>query len=73
MRTHNADDPCLPRNMLRSPCKVASLQAKRTVLQVSSTHPDSVNTLGTEFGVCGLTTELELSLLTVMGALGTSL
>lgn len=73
LRTYNTDDPRLPCDMLRSPCKVSSFQPESTVLQVSATNPDSVDALGTKFGIGGLTTKLELSLLTIMGTLGTSL
>jgi len=66
---HDTDNPRLPCNVLRAPCKVATFQAEGTILQVSSADTDSVNTLSSELGVGGLTTELELSLLAVVCAL----
>ena len=55
--------------MLRTPGKVTTVEAKSTILQISSSYTDGVHTLGAELGVGGLTTELELSLLAVVGAL----
>ena len=69
--THDTDDSCLPRNVLRSPGKVSRLQTKGAVLDVSTPHTNGVDALGTEFRVGWLATELELSLLAVVGALGT--
>jgi hypothetical protein len=43
------------------------------VLEVAATDTDGVDTLGAELGGSGLATELELSLLAVVGALRTSL
>ena len=57
--------------MLASPSKVARVETEGTVLEVAPTNTDGVDPLGAELGVGGLTTELELSLLAVVGALGT--
>lgn len=70
--THNTDKSCLSGNMLRSPCKVTAIETKSSIFEVSATDTDSVNALGTKFGVCRLTTELELSLLAIVGALRTT-
>ena len=69
---YDSENPSLASDMLAGPCKVTSLQTKGTVLQVSSTDTNGVNTLGTKLRVGWLTTELELSLLAVVGALGPS-
>jgi hypothetical protein len=69
--THDTNNPRLLRDVLRSPRKVARIQTKGTVLDVSTPHADTVDAFGTEFGVGRLATELELSLLAVVGALGT--
>lgn len=58
--------------MLGSPCKVTTVEAKSSIFEVSSTDTDSVNALGTKFGVCRLTAKLELSLLAIVGALRTT-
>ena len=58
--------------MLASPSKVARVETEGTVLEVAPTNTDGVDPLGAELGVGGLTTELELSLLAVVGALGPS-
>lgn len=71
--TYNRDDSGLAGGVLRSPCKVSSLETEGTVFQVSTTDADGVDALGSKLGACGLTTELELSLFAVVGALGTSL
>ena len=55
--------------MFRAPCKVASVKTKGTVFGVTSASADGVNALGSKFGVSWLTTELELALLAVVGAL----
>ena len=70
-KTYDSENPGLACCAFASPGEVAGLQAKRAELGVSSTDTDRVNALGAELGVGGLTTELELSLLAVVGALGT--
>lgn len=57
--------------MLRTPGKVSAIKTKSTVLQISSTDTNSMDTLGAKFSVGGLTAKLEFSLLAVVGALGT--
>ena len=68
--TYDREDPSLASGALARPRKVASLETEGPVLQVSSTDTHGVDTLGTELRVGGLATELELSLLAVVGALG---
>jgi hypothetical protein len=58
-----ADDTSLAGGVFGGPGKVAGLETECAVLEVSTTHTDSAYSLGTELGVCGLTTELKLSLL----------
>lgn len=58
-------------NVLRTPCKVAGLETKGTVLEVASTNTNSVDSLGANTGVGSLTTELESSLLAVVRPSGT--
>lgn len=67
--THDTDNPGLFGNMLRSPCKVSTIQTKSAEFGVSSSYTDGVNTLSAKFGICGLTTELEFSLFAVVRAL----
>ena len=69
--TYDADNPRLASDMLTAPSEVARIKTESTVLEVATTDTDSVNTLRPEFGVRGLAAELELSLLAVVGALGT--
>jgi hypothetical protein len=57
--------------MLRSPCKVTRVEAEGTVFGVTATDTHSVNTLWTKLSAGRLTTELEFSLLAIVGALGT--
>ena len=71
MQTHHRDDPRLLRDVLRAPGEVARVETEGTVLEVAATNTDGVDPLGAELGVGGLTTELELSLLAVVGALST--
>lgn len=56
--------------VLGSPGKVARLEAERTVLDVAATGAHSVDAFGTELCHCRLATELKLSLLAVVRALG---
>ena len=58
--------------MLAAPRIVARVQAEGTELGVTTADTDSMHTLGAKLGVGGLTAELELALLAVVGALGTS-
>lgn len=67
--TDNTDNPGLLRYVLAPPGKVTRLQSQSTVLDISTPGPDSVDTLRPQFCASWLTTELELSLLTVMGTL----
>ena len=69
--THDTDDTGLPGDMLAAPSKVTRVETKGTVLEVATADTDGVDALGAELGVGGLTTELEFSLLAVVGALGT--
>ena len=69
--THDVDDPGLPGNVLRSPSEVTRVQSHSPVLGVSSSDTDLVNPLGTQLGHGGLTTQLKLSLLPVLGPSGT--
>ena len=69
--THDSENPGLAGGALAGPGEVTSLEAEGTELEVSSTDTDRVHTLGAELGVGGLTAELELSLLAVVGALST--
>ena len=57
--------------MLTAPRKVARVETESTILEVTTTDTDGVNPLRSKLGVGGLTAELELSLLAVVGALGT--
>ena len=70
--THDTDDTGLLGSVFASPSKVARVETEGTVLCVPTTGTDGVDTFGTELGVGRLTTELELALLAVVGALGTS-
>ena len=71
--TYNRNDSGLASGVLRSPCKVSGFEAEGTVFHVPATDADGVDTLGSKFGACGLTTELKLSLFAVVGALSTGL
>ena len=68
--THHRDDPSLLRYRLRAPRKVARVKTESTVLGVPTTDAHRVDTLRPQLRVRGLTTELELSLLAVVRALG---
>lgn len=57
--------------MLRSPCKVTGIETESAIFDVTATHAHRVDALGTKLGVGGLTTEFELSLLAIVGALST--
>lgn len=57
--------------MLGGPGKVARVETESAILEVTATNAHGVNTLWAKPGVGGLTTELELSLLAVVGTLGT--
>lgn len=67
---NNTDKPSLSCDMLRCPCEVTCVKTEGTVLGVTTTDAHSVNTLGTKLGASRLTTELEFSLLAIVGALG---
>jgi hypothetical protein len=57
--------------VLGTPSKVTRVQSHSPVLGVSSSDTDLVNPLGTQLGHGGLTTQLKLSLLPVLGPSGT--
>ena len=69
--THNTNDPRLASDMFAAPSEVTRVEPESTVLEVTTPDTNGVNPLRTELGVGGLTTELEFSLLAVVGALGT--
>lgn len=69
--TYNTDKPGLSCDMLRCPSKVTSVEAEGTVLGVTTSDTHSVHTLCTKLSAGRLTTELEFSLLAIVGALGT--
>ena len=73
MATYDTDNPGFAGDALRSPSIVSGIKTESTILQVSSSNPDGVDALSTKLSACGLTTELELSLLAVVGSLSTSL
>jgi len=66
---NNTDNPRLFGDMLRSPCKVARIEAESSVFEVSTTNTDSMDALGAKLGVGGLTAKLKLSLLAIMSTL----
>jgi len=57
--------------MLRCPCEVTSVETEGTVLGVTTADAHGVDALGAELGAGRLTTELEFSLLAIVGALCT--
>ena len=62
--THDLDQTGLAGDVLRAPSKVAGVEAEGTVLGVTTSGSDGVNSLRrVELGHGGLTAELELSLL----------
>lgn len=67
----NIDDTGLAANSFASPGEVARVKTQGTLLDVTTTDTDGVDTLGTELGVGSLTTEIELSLLAIESTLGT--
>ena len=69
--TYDTDNPRLAGDVLATPGKVARVETERTVLEAAAANTHRVDTLGTKLGVGGLAAELELSLLTVVGALST--
>lgn len=69
----DTDQPRLAGDVLRSPCIVSGIETESTELGVTTTDTNAVDTLGAELGGGGLATELELSLLAVVGTLRTSL
>lgn len=71
-KTYNTNDTGLASSVLRCPRKVTTLQTERTEFGVSTTDTHRVHPLRAELSVRRLATELKLSLLTVVGALGTS-
>jgi len=71
--TYDADNSRLASNMLRSPCKVATLETEGPEFYVSTTNSDTMDALRADFGAGWLTAELELSLLAIVGALSTGL
>lgn len=69
--THDVDDPGLPGDVLGTPSEVTRVQSHGSVLGVSSSDTNLVDPLGSQLGHGGLTTQLELSLLPVLGPSGT--
>ena len=69
--TYDADNPRLASDMFTAPSEVARIKTESTVLEVATADTDGMDALGAELGVGGLTTELEFSLLAIVGALGT--
>lgn len=67
----NINDTGLAADGLASPGEVARVKTEGTLLDVTTTDADGVDTLGTELGVGCLTAEIELSLLAVESTLGT--
>lgn len=70
-QAHHSDNPRLPGDALRTPCKVARVQTKGTEFGVTTASAHGVDALHAKLGVGGLTAEFELALLAVVGALGT--
>lgn len=66
----DTNDASLAGRVLGCPGKVARLKTESAVLEVAAAGADGVDPLGSELGHGGLTTELELSLLAVVGTLG---
>jgi hypothetical protein len=56
---HNSQDTGLAGAVLGTPGEVTGIETKSTVLLVTTTNTDFVDTLGTKLGVGGLTTQLE--------------
>lgn len=67
----NINDTGLAADGLASPGEVARVKTEGTLLDVTTTDTDGVDTLDTELGVGSLTAEIELSLLAVESTLGT--
>lgn len=74
--THDIDNTSLPGNVFRAPSEVARLQTQGTVFNIPAASTDGVDTFLLaglrKLGVGGLAAKLELALLAVMSALGTS-
>ena len=66
----DSDDTGLAGDGLGTPGEVTGIQTHGTELAVTSTGANLVDALSTELGVGSLTTQLELSLLAILGALG---
>lgn len=66
------DDTGLARDGFAGPGEGTRVQTESTVLDVTTTDTDGVDALLTKLGVGGLTTKFELSLLTIVSTLGTS-
>ena len=67
--TDDTNEPGLLRDVLASPSKVTRLQSQGTVLHISTSGPDGVNTFESQFRVSRLAAELERSLLAVVSTL----
>lgn len=67
----NVDNTGLAGNTLRAPREVTGLNTESTELLVTTAGTDGVDSLGSDTGVGGLTTQLKLSLLSELSALGT--
>ena len=70
--THDTDNTCLARAVLRCPRKVTRIKTKRTVLKVSAPDADGVDPFCTQTGLRSLATELKLALFAVVCTLGTT-
>ena len=68
----NVDNTGLAGNTLRAPREVTGLNTESTELLVTTAGTDRVDSLRSDTGVGGLTTQLKLSLLSELSALGTS-
>ena len=71
MKTYDTDDTSLPGDRLAAPREVTRIEAESAVLEITAADADSMNPLRAKLSVGSLATELEFSLLAVVGALGT--
>lgn len=68
----NTSDSGLSGDTLGGPREVTGVNSQRSELLVATSGSDRVDSLGTDLGVGGLSTQFELSLLSELGSLGTS-
>ena len=71
MKTYDTDDTSLPGDRLAAPREVTRIEAESAVLEVTAADADSMNPLRAKLSVGSLATELEFSVLSVVGALST--